>query len=189
MRVVAAPFDGDGPAMMAGGAGPVADDGSFTLRGLAGGRTIRLGNAPIGWMLKAVRLNGQDITDSGAEFKAGEAVSGLEIVLTNRLTSIAGTVTTGKGEPVKDFTVVVFAEDETRWVVPQTRWVTGVRPDQDGRFQVRNLPAGSYYAVAMEYIEQGTWGDPDLLGRLKASATSFSIDEGETKTLDLKLTR
>jgi hypothetical protein len=140
-------------------------------------------------MLKAVRLNGQDITDTGAEFKAGDSVTGLEVVLTNRLTSVAGTVTDGASQPVTDYTVVVFPEDPTLWTVPQSRYVTGVRPDQEGRFQLRNLPAGDYLAVAVEYIEQGTWGDPEVLTRLKNMATSFSLREGDNQTLSLKLER
>jgi hypothetical protein len=90
---------------------------------------------------------------------------------------------------VKDYTVVIFSDDPTLWTVPQSRHVTGVRPDQEGRFQVRNLPAGSYYAIALEYIEQGTWGDPDVLNRLKTTATSFSLRDGEQKTLSLTIDR
>jgi hypothetical protein len=190
MRVLATPIDADGPAMsLMGGTGAVQPDGSFELGGLAGGRLIRVMNVPAGWMLKAIRLNGQDITDTGASFRAGETVAGLEVVLTNRLTQITGTVTSGNGDPVKDYTVVVFSDDATLWAVPQSRHVTGVRPDQEGRFQVPNLPAGGYYAVAVEYIEQGTWGDPDVLNRLKASATSFSLRDGEQKTLNLEIDR
>ena len=54
------------------------EDGTFELKGLTGPRLIRVGNAPPGWTLKSVKLNGTDITDTGAEFKAGETTSGLE---------------------------------------------------------------------------------------------------------------
>ena len=39
------------------------------------------------------------------------------------------------------------------------------------------------------FLGAAATGDPELLGRLKGSATSFSVDEGETKTLDLKISR
>jgi hypothetical protein len=65
--------------------------------------------------------------------------------------------------------------------------VAGVRPDQDGRYHVRNLPAGSYFAVAVDYLPQGEWFDPELLDRLKLKADRFSLGEGESKTLDLKV--
>lgn len=189
IRIMATPFDADGPAMMMGGAARVHEDGSFELSGLAGGRIIRPANLPSGWTLKAVRLNGQDITDSGAEFKAGQAVTGLDVVLTSEVTEVAGTVTDGADQPVKDYTVVIFSDDPERWVVPRTRHVAGVRPDQDGRFQLRDLPPGRYYAVAVDYIEQGAWGDPEVLQQLKPKATSLTLDEGDTQTLNLKISR
>ena len=70
------------------------EDGSFQLTGLAGRRLLRAGNLPPGWTLKAVRLNGDDVTDAGVEFKPGQDVSGLEIVATSKQTEISGTVTT-----------------------------------------------------------------------------------------------
>jgi hypothetical protein len=82
---------------------------------------------------------------------------------------------------------VIFADEPQKWSLPNSRYVAGTRPDQEGRFQIKNLPAGGYYAIAVDYLAQGEWGDPDVLERLKSKATSFSIDEGETKTLALTL--
>ena len=62
------------------------------------------------------------------------------------------------------------------------------RPDQDGRFKITGLPAGSYYAVAVDYIESGDATDPEVLDRIRERATTFSLLDGETKTLDLKVT-
>ena len=148
---------------------------------------IRAANLPAGWIVKAVRVNGDDVTDTGVEFKSGQEVTGVEIVATNKSTEIAGTVTGSNGAAVKEYTVVVFSEDAQQWSLPMTRWVTGSRPDQEGRFRVRNLPPGGYYAVALDYVEQGSWGDPELLERLKAHAKRFTLREGGTETLDLKL--
>jgi hypothetical protein len=102
------------------------------------------------------------------------------------LTEVNGTVK-DSSQPVKDYTVVVFADEPQKWTLPNSRYVSGTRPDQEGRFQVKNLPPGGYYAVAVDYLAQGEWFDPDVLERLKPKATSFSIDEGETKTLALTL--
>jgi hypothetical protein len=187
IRISAAATDSDGPFGMGGGAGSVKADGTFDLRGLSGTRVIRPVGLPQGWMLKAVRVNGAEITDTGMDFKPGEAVTGVEVVVTSKLTEVSGTVKAANGDPVKDYSVVVFSDDPQRWTVPNGRYVYGARPDQDGRFQVKNVPPGGYYAIATEYIAQGEWGDPEVLDRLKAKATRFSLDEGETKTLALKI--
>ena len=49
------------------------------------------------------------------------------------------------------------------------------------------LPPGRYLAVALEYLEQGSEMDPDLLEQLRSKATDFTLREGETHQLDLKL--
>jgi hypothetical protein len=186
VRVNAAAVDTDTPTPPAFGGATVKDDGTFELKGLSGQRIVRV-SAPAPWFVRSVKLNGTDITDTGAEFKAGETTSGLEIDLTSRATTVTGTVTTNEGSMLKDYTVVVFAESPDLWRLPMTRWVSGGRPDNDGRFKIQNLPAGKFYAAAVEYLPQGEWGDPELLDRLKSQAKRFSLDDGGTQTLDLKL--
>jgi hypothetical protein len=188
IRISASAADSDGPAMMFGGGGTtVKADGSFELQGLSGTRLLRAVNLPPGWMLKEVRVNGADVTDTGVDLKAGEAIAGAEIVLTAKVTELKGTVTAAGPQLVKDYTLAVFSEDPLRWTLPASRYVTSARPDQEGRFQVKSLPAGAYYAIAVEYLAQGEWNDPEVLERLKANATRFALREGETKVLELRL--
>jgi hypothetical protein len=187
VRVMASPAEiADGPVTGTSSA-TLKADGTFEMKGLAGSRLFRVPNLPPGWMLKSVQLNGREITDSGTEFKSGETVAGIEIVATAKTTEITGGVTATDGSPLKDYTVVIFSDDPQHWTMPLTRWVTGARPDQEGRFKIRNMPAGSYYAIAVDYVEQGAWGDPELLDRLKDRAKRFTLAEGETETLDLKM--
>jgi len=162
-------------------------DGTFEIEGLVGGHIFRPANLPKGYALKAVRFNGEDVTDRGVEFKAGEDVSGLEIELTSTVQTVMGTVADGASQPVKDYTVVMFAEDQQKWALPQNRWMASARPDQDGRYRVTNLPPGHYYAIAVDYVAQGEWQDPEWLARAAKKATAFTLDEGANKTLDLKL--
>jgi protocatechuate 3,4-dioxygenase beta subunit len=187
IRVMASPVDVDSNPMPMFGGSNVKDTGAFEVEGLVGQRIFRALNLPKGWILKSVKVNGEDVTDKGVEFKPGEDVSGIDIELTSKTTSITGGVTDDKSQPLKDFTVVVFAEDQARWTLPQNRWTGSSRPDQDGRFKFSSLPPGAYYAIAVEYVAQGEWSDPEWLARAAKKATRFTLDEGGTKTLDLKL--
>jgi protocatechuate 3,4-dioxygenase beta subunit len=187
IRITAMAADTD-MMQMGGTLGTVKADGSFEMKGLGGTRLLRPVGLPQGWTLKAIRnVAGADVTDSGLDFKPGDAVAGIDIVLTSKLTDVSGTVKGSDGQPAKDYTVVLFSDEPQKWLVPSNRYVTAARPNQDGRFQVKNLPAGGYYAVALEYVAQGEWGDPELLQRLVDKATKFSLDDGDTKTLDLKI--
>lgn len=189
MRVIAPSADPDAGPMPGVGPAPVKGNGTFEVSGLIGTRMFRPINLPHGWTLKSVRLNGADITDTGVELKAGEEVGGIELDLTRQSTSISGFVNDSRGTPVKDYTVVVFSDDQQKWALPMTRWTSSARPDQDGRFKVNNLPPGGYYAIAVEYVASGEWNDPDWLERVRSSATHFSLDEGAGTTLTLKLSR
>ena len=186
LRISAASPDAEGPMMLIGASSSVTPEGTFELRGLAGPRLFRVTNVPAGWVLKAIRHNGTDITDEEVHINPAQPITGLEVVLTTRTTEVSGTVKAGN-EAATDYTVVIFSDDPAKWAVPMTRHIASARPSQTGRFEIKNLPAGSYYAVALEYIPQGDWNDPEILDRLRTKAERFSLDEGEVKTLDLRL--
>ena len=188
-RVMATPVQVD--SIMFGpmaGPGAVSDDWTFEVKVRPSG-PMRLGliGMPAGWGLRAVRYRGMDVTDSGIEFKPGEDVADIEIEVTNQITEVSGLVSNARGEAVKDYSVVVFSQDRDHWMAA-SRYVRTGRPDQDGRFKVSALPAGSYYAVAMDYLDAGDSSDPAVLERLRDKAATFSLNDGEKKTLDLKLT-
>ncbi len=166
----------------------VQPDMAFEMRGLTGTQTFRLGALPEGWFLKSVAHQGIDITDSGYEFKPGQHVSDVEILLTQRATTLAGTVQDAQGTPVPDYTVVAFAADTAKWGY-QTRFVRSARPDQQGRFAIRALPPGDYLVVALEYVETGQELDPEQLERWKTMGTRVALREGESRALTLTLSR
>ena len=159
LRISAASADTEGPMLMVGASSSVTPEGTFEIRGLAGPRIFRVTNVPAGWVLKAIRHNGTDITDEEVDINPAQPISGLEVVLTNRTTEVSGTVKAGN-DPATDYTVVIFSDDPSKWAAPMSRHVASARPSQTGRFEIKNLPAGSYYAVALEYIPQDDWNDP-----------------------------
>ena len=182
----AASPDSQGLGPGGNGAGRVGTDWAFELRGLTDARLFRV-SAPQGWALKSVSLDGQDITDAPQEFPPGQVVSGVQIVLTQKVSALSGQVTDSNGKPILDAAVVVFPADETRWAF-LSRFIKVARPDQEGKYRMTSLPAATdYLLVALQGLEDGQAGDPDFLSTVKQLASKFSLAEGETKAVDVTL--
>lgn len=165
----------------------VEDDGSFTLTGLTGQKFIRVNGLPPQWTLKALMLNGLDVTDSALEFRGSTQNTGLQIILSDKVSDVNGKVSTAKGDITRDYTVVVFPDDPAKWVFP-SRFVKTGRADQQGQFRITALPPDDHYlAVAVDYLEDGEGADPQFLDQIKGRATPFSLTDGESKSLDLKI--
>jgi len=168
----------------------LADDLSFEIKSTPGRMRLMLGAgfgpATEGWSIRSVRVNGVDVTDAGIEFKPNEDISGVEVELTNKVTTIAGTVKSSRGELSTEYTAIVFAQDKEKWT-GNSRYQSAGRPDQDGRFKITGLPPGEYYVVAVDRLEPGQTSDPDFLERVRNRAVSLSLREGETRTVDLSL--
>jgi hypothetical protein len=182
------------PAPAAGFTGPVPppvalhDDWSFESTVRPGMMRLSLVALPSSsWIVKAIRYRGADIIDTGLEVRPNEDVTSIEVELTDRISNVSGAVTNGRGEAVKDYWTVVFARDRDKWA-PPSRYIRTSRGDQDGRFKMTGLPPGDYVALALETLEPGESNDPEVLDRmLRSRPISFSIGEGETKALELKL--
>jgi hypothetical protein len=148
----------------------------FGLRGL-----------PDGWSLKTVEVNGVDVTDTGREFTGGEQPLTARIVVTDQATEVGGYVTGGAG-PAEGAHVVIFPEDRTKWTYP-SRYIQSAQVDVQGRYVVRGLPPDvPYLAVAVDYADEGETGDPEFLDVVKERATRLSLEAGERKALDLRVT-
>jgi hypothetical protein len=171
---------------IAGPSGPpvARDDWTFELHGLRGRGFIRAGTLTEDWQMKRVRLDGADVTDVPLDFSSD--IDNIEIQLTNQLPTVSGSVSTDRNAVALDATVIVFADDDAKWG-PRSRFIESARPDQRGQFKIRGLPPGKYMAIAVEYLEPGDERDPDLLAGWRRHGTSLTLSDGETRTLDLKL--
>ena len=168
--------------------GTVADDYSFELRGLFEPSFLRV-NPPSGWNLKAVMLDGQDVTDVPLAFAPGSRIAGLRVVLTQSATSVSGVVRDDRGDVVLDATVVVFPADEAKWS-HFSRFIRTAKPDTTGTFTFSALPPSKDYRVlAVQGLEDGQAQDPEFLASVVDRAERLSLNEGEAKTLDLRLRR
>ncbi len=126
---------------------------------------------------------------TGIEFAPGRNLEGLQVVFTQKTTDLSGLVTDAGGKPVVDASVVIFPANRDKWKF-QSRYVRTARPDTQGRYNIKSLPPGEdYLVIAVQNLENGQGGDPEFLGRAKEEAKPFTLNEGETKAVDIKLSQ
>lgn len=166
--------------------GRVKDDGTFGVTGLFGPALLRA-TTPDNLVLKAILHNGRDITDVPVEMRSGEELSQVQVILTDRMTTVSGQLTDANGAPISDGTVIVFADDAQKWM-ENSRFVRSARPDQEGRYQMKGLPPGEYLAVAVDYVQDGMWNDPEYLDAIRRHAQRFTLGESDARTVGLKIT-
>jgi hypothetical protein len=160
-------------------------DGAFEMKGLFGPVLLTVAFLSGDWTLKAIEVDGRDIADDPIEVPHGGIISDVRVVLTNRPTIVRGGLTDDKRQPA-DGTVVIFAEESSRWR-EDSRTVRSTRPDQNGEFSITGLPAGNYLIAALEYVQEGQWNDPEFLDGLKSRAERMTLAEGERKRVELTL--
>ena len=205
-RLYAAPVDSDaspggplptpGPGAALGGpfgvgsteSGRLRDDWTFTVAGVFGAARLRA-SVPDGWAVTSILQDGRDIADRPVEMRSGEELTGVQVIVTRRITSVSGQLAPEdnvKNAPISDGTIIVFAEDSEKWG-DNSRWVRAVRPDQQGRYEIKGLPPGQYLAIAVDYVEDGQWNDPEYLESIRRFGQRLTLGEGESPVLSLKL--
>ena len=167
-----------------GGAMRMGPDGVFSIESPGGMSVIRISELPPNWTVKAVRLEGTDITDQEIDF--GEGVRQVEVVLTDRVSRVRGSVVERTGRRVAGGSVIVFADNSALWG-ESSRHVRETRSARDGGFEFAGLPPGDYLAVAVENLPPQAWMNTDVLSRLRSLATSFRLDEGEEQVVSLRV--
>jgi hypothetical protein len=140
------------------------------------------------WVVKAIRVGGLDITDTGIDLRGGRDLDGVEVELTNRPQEVSGLVADARGEPLAA-AVVVFPQERER-VIPDSRLIATARTDRDGRYAIRTLPPGRYVAIALDPSQASVvMQDPELLESLRPRATPFSLASEETRSVDIRPVR
>lgn len=172
------------------GSADIHADWSFEIHGVNGPRRLQLQRAPSEWTLKEIRVNGIDVTDRPLAFgKASQSLSDVEVVLTDRLTTVSGTIVDDHGRAAPAAKVVVFSPDRDRWY-PTSRYLRVASAAADGAIALTGLPAGNYYAAAVAALPpdgDDAWQDPAYLQSLVGRASAFALGEGQAHLLALKL--
>jgi hypothetical protein len=189
IEIVPVPIDADQSTASPANA-DIHEDWTFEMTGINGPRRLQLQQAPPGWTLKAIKVRGIDVTDRPLPFgRRDQSLNDVEVVLTDRLSGVGGTIVDGRARPAAGAHVVVFPIDRARWF-PASRYLRTAVAADDGAIALAGLPAGSYYAAAVAQLppdSNDAWQDPVYLESLVARAASFALGEGQKQVLKLTL--
>jgi hypothetical protein len=140
---------------------------------------------PEEWMVRRIEIDGRDVTDAVVDFSNSAASATARLVVTDRSARLTGRVSLNGA---RQASVVIFPDDPAKWKYP-SRFVKATRTDSEGRFTLTSLPEERYRAVAVAFLEEDEFQDPDFLERIKDRATELRLSEGENRTLVLPLLR
>lgn len=161
------------------------------MTGLFGDHFVNA-SVPAGWAVKGVFQGDRDITDTPISFDGREPTTGVQMILTDRLTHLTVTVTPSAGSAVpEDAEIVVAADDPARWKTALGGRYKRRMFSQDGSpATFDGLPPGDYFAVAVgDARAPDMLLDSDVLGQLRRVGQRFSLKEGETKQLAVKVSK
>jgi len=165
-------------------------DWTFDIRGVNGPRRFQLVRAPAEWALEDVRVNGVSVIDRPLPFgRREQSLQDVEIVVSDRVSELTGTVSADRDRSVPGASVVAFSIDRDRWYMA-SRFMRRAIAGERGAFSLKGLPFGSYYVVALDQVlDEGgeAWQDPDFLAGLIRRATTVTVREGQSQGLDLRV--
>lgn len=165
----------------------VDKEGKFRIDGVPpGARWIRAQSSPRGWALRSVTIDGREAIDNPVTLRSGQKLANVTLTFSDKLTELTGVLSDDRGTPLTEYTVLAFTTDSSLWR-PQARHIMTARPDQNGKYQMRGLPAGEYFVVAVDPTEQGEWYEPAFLDQHRAGAARLVLGDGDVKTQDFRL--
>jgi hypothetical protein len=165
---------------------PIAADGSFDIEASAGQFTYIVGSLPPGVSVRSAVVEGHDVLD--LPFSVGPDASVIPsavITLTDRHTSLAGSVQASAAHAASDYVIVLFPADPA--LRRAARRVKTTRADTEGRYRFADLPGGDYLIAALADFLPEDLDDPTFLDSLVPSALKVLLAEGQDKTQDLRI--
>lgn len=187
VRLMLAPF---GPQVMPGPLQPpqpLGADLTFSMQAMPGKGVLRPLALP-GLVIKSVSVDGQDVT-RGIDIPAGASIANVEVEVTASTAKLVVSTMNGRGAAAADHDVVIFPQDENQWGLLLPGHGSTGRTGEQGTFETPALLPGGYYVALADDIqlELGDSNDPDILESLRARAQRVTLGDGETATVQLRV--
>jgi len=170
----------------------LAPDQTFEYRGVFGPNFLTAEPKNPDWFVKSITYQGQDPTDSAFDFGSTETFRDVEVVVSSAGAGIRGGATDDRATAIRDFAVVIFPTDRSKWTI-RSRWMRTAASNQEGTFRVTGLVPGDYWVVAVDRLDgsdiAGDLQSPDVLDALAARALRITLGEGQSRDVTLRLVR
>lgn len=153
--------------------------GNFTVENLSPGQYAVRVNAPTGTYVQQVTYNRQDITTSGLDVSLGGGGE-IDVTIAAGAAEVDGTVQVSDSNTAA--AVVILVPDN----VAPDGYGTLSAAVSDGRFAIRNVPPGRYYAYAAERWTS-VWQSADFLREIQRSGTSVDVEQNGRSQIQLPL--
>ena len=162
------------------------DNGRFTTGQMVPGRyMIAVSALPAGWIVKTVTVGGQDAIDKPFDLTA-TGITDVVVTISDKSATLTGVVRNANGQPESGAAVIAFPTDSALSPPPgmASRRIQSAIPLRDGRYTLRDLPAGEYFVVATTWAAD--FSDPRVRSTFAGDAVRVTIADGETKALDVR---
>ena len=191
IEITPVPIDADMSPMTPANA-DIYPDWRFEIAGVNGPRRLQVTRTPAGWRMKAILLNGIEVTDRPIAFgRAEQSLTDVEVVLTDAMTELSAMIADDQGMPVAGAHLVMFSIDRDRWY-PDSRYLRHIVAGNGGAVSISGMAPGGYYAVAVIRLPpdgDDAWQDPENLESLMPHATSFTLDDAQKQVIRLRMSR
>lgn len=175
-------------ALLGGGPDRPNAQGEFKTKGIQAGKYFLTVSAGGAWVVKSATYGGRDVLDAPLDLNAD--VSGVVVTLTDQLASVSGTVS-GPGETdFSETTVVLFPLGYKQWIANgmSSRLMRTTTASRSGAYSLANVPAGEYFAVAIDRAYDGDMQDPAAIEALARQGTRLTVTTDPAK-IDLTKVR
>jgi hypothetical protein len=163
----------------------IGPNGSFEFSGVIPGRyRVQIENGPTGFWPRSAHANGRDLLDYGLEIEPGVLrVPEMTITMSDRRTSVVGTVSSAVRPPSTYF-IVVFPADRMLWHHPSRR-IRVTRADNTGAYSLDDLPPGEYFLGAVSDFVADDLSEAGFFDGLAGKSIRLVLSEGEQKRQDI----
>ena len=141
-----------------------------------------------GWFFESAVLDGRDLMTSPIVIEPSTDVTGVVITLSDRRTTLSGSVTNASGQPHTSAAVVVFPADLRAWtdggLPPLAAFSTVV--SQTGTFSMDVRP-GEYFVAAIDEARLPDWRTEATVRALSTQGVRVKINRGENAGQTLRV--